>query len=103
MRKEVEAWKRAGYQLTLDETAVGELWWAWAVRVAADGQQFRRLGPYLVDKFTRDVIPTDTGTSLHELERSRGYRAWWNFRGPRTVREIQYALRATEPTPQRDR
>lgn len=43
------------------------------------------LGPYLVDKWTREAIPTGTGTRLHALERARGYRSWWKFWGPDSV------------------
>lgn len=75
---------------------VGELWWAWIVWVQSREYASTRnpvhtllgLGPYLVDKFTGEAIPTGTGTRLHTLERARGYRSWWDFRGPNSIMKL---------------
>ncbi len=101
VRSEIDAWNRTAElqdPLAIDETSIGELWWAWAVGVQSarylqngeGGSLILGLGPYLVDKFTREVIQTGTGTDLHGLERERGYRSWWRRPGPRRVWEIQY-------------
>ena len=94
LESDVEA--RSGHRLAALDDEVRELWWAWIIPV--QGEDYVRsgdperllfgLGPYLVDKFTREVIPTGTGTSLHALERARGYRAWWDFRGPKRIMDL---------------
>jgi hypothetical protein len=112
VRREVETRNKEqqfGEPLAVDETSLGELWWAWVVaaqsvrylQTGEDSYLLIGLGPYLVDKFTREVIPTGTGTDLHELERSKGYRRWWRRRGPQRVWEIPFAPLKTEPLSRR--
>lgn len=91
----------AGEPLALIEDQVGELWWAWVIpHQSARYVQTRNarelrlgLGPYLVDKFTGEVIATGTGSRLHALERARGYRPWWKFWGPRSAHGIALSPR----------
>ena len=76
---------------------MSELWWAWIVPVQSIEYARSRdveaglligLGPYLVDKFTSETIPTGSGTRLHPLERARGYQIWWTFRGPNWIMKL---------------
>lgn len=88
----VNASSTAHRLVVLDEE-IGELRWAWVVPVqSAECARDRNpeqllfgLGPYLVDKFTGEAIPTGTGARLHAIERARGYRAWWDLRGPNSM------------------
>ena len=113
VRREVETRNHAvrfGEPLAVDDTSIGELWWAWVVhaqsarylRTGEDAYLLIGLGPYLVDKFTGEVISTGTGTDLHKLERSRGYRRWWRRRGPQRVWEIPSVPLKAEPMSRRD-
>ena len=85
------------HRLEVLEDKVSDLWWAWIVPVQTIEYARTRdveagfligLGPYLVDKFTIEAIPTGSGTRLHPLERARGYRSWWNFRGPNWITKL---------------
>ena len=75
-----------------------ELPWAWVVAVQSaehpttSDKRFGLVGvgPYLVDKFTGEAIRTGTGSRLHQIERERGYRAWWDRRGPNSVLELRW-------------
>jgi hypothetical protein len=79
------------HRLTVLDEEPRELWWAWIVPVqTVEYANIRNpkhlllgLGPYLVD----NPIQTGTGTRPHELERARGYRHWWDFRGPNRISE----------------
>jgi hypothetical protein len=76
--------------LAVRDGAPRELWWAWVIPVQSQDPPHVvfGLGPYLVDKFTGEVIPTGSGTRLHPIERARGYRAWWDFRGPNWIAKL---------------
>ena len=85
-----------GHELAIRAEGTKELWWAWVVpvnsaeyvRTGGGKHLLFGLGPYLVDKFTGDVIPTGTGTRLHAVERDRGYRPWWKFWGPDSIMRL---------------
>jgi len=108
VRQEVEVrMKREQWNdpLVVIDLSFGTLWWAWAIGVQSSRyvetrdwlQMYLGLGPYLVDRFTAELIETGTGSSLHEIERSRGYRATWNAFGTDSIMEIQFIPRTTYP------